>query len=1310
MRPRDRSRLAVLLSAPLGAAVLLLLLSATAFAQGGPGLFIRTACNTSTIPNPVTGSTWCFNSTTRDIEVWNGSTFVGVSGGVTGTGTQGAPAAWASSTAIATGGAYVDVTQFGTWGGTAAQNRAAIQAGLDALPSTGGTLALPTGSFLVDCSTTINVTKPVRVIAQGRSATTLVATCASTPIFTVATASSVKFEHMTLTANVSRTSGGYGIRVAGAGGTENQNSYFNNVQFDQQDVGLYCASCSSFVIIASYFTNNVNIGLLIDNTDTPDAGDSKLFASHFVAGVASTHIFHQAAGGLEAVGNKLSGGLNAYSLNVRNGVTTSVLQFVGNSCEDFTSHCVVMTTTGSGTYANFVIGLNEIRAVGSTGPAITIDAASASAIAHGTVSSNTIFIDQASTRGIEIIHAQDILVTSNTINCGSSSSTTAIYIDATATRPSVGPNKTNNCAIAVENNGILAPLLSGPLTLVPLSTAAAGTGTIQLRELRANGTNFVGLRAPDSLAADITFTLPAIDGSNGDCLVTNGSKVLSFSNVCAGGGGSGITTLNGLSDAVQTFATVNDTNVTLIVSSAAATHTFTQGWTGLLGAARLVASPTSGGIPYFSSATVVSSSAALTNHALVIGGGAGATPKTIAALTNGQLAIGSTAADPVPATLTAGTGISVTNGAGSITIANTGPTGTGAAGRVAFWTGASTFSSDADFLYDSTSHILTVTRNASTLIAPPTDTLAVVAGASASNSYYTADAYAGQGGLIFRRANGTPAAPTALAIDNPIGAIQAIGYSGAAYSTVRGSFGIFAKQNWTGSNQGTYAMWGLTPSNSTTFDEYMRLDADVGLRLRGPNPWADVLAFGAKCDGATNDTAAIANAIASGASVIRYPVGTCLFTTITPVTGQTHVGAGRSVTILKRASGTADMIAVGRDTTSLLFSDLAIDGNNADGNGLVIGDGTAGTFDTTTSIVILRVKFQNFAASSSSTNGMLYTNVSRKIVAVFDSIFTGGSVGIHFVSTSPPLYVSRTVIQTAANAGMLGAGSGFGALVFGSWFYSNRDGISSNINQLHVQHSYIENSTRYGIDFTGGGGTGDLRVIDSFVTCPASGTAVILNITNDATPIDVHGNTLVGGNATCTPIAFTSFPASPTYSAMVYGNKLDNTFATTTFTAPAVVAYGNTTSGATNTFYAGAGNFSGFVGLNIGTPLYRLHVDSGATVQSALFTSTSTTAYNATAAQDNRMGINMPNTANVYGSFGFSIDTTTTLAQFGMKYLGGGLGDFFWKCYNGAWSECMSLAHDGVLTLPHYGGGTGVVTVGTSDSCGAGFRCLRVPN
>ena len=53
--------------------------------------------------------------------------------------------------------------------------------------------------------------------------------------------------------------------------------------------------------------------------------------------------------------------------------------------------------------------------------------------------------------------------------------------------------------------------------------------------------------------------------------------------------------------------------------------------------------------------------------------GAGtATITNLGAATNGQLPIGSAGGDPVLATITASTGVSITNGAGSITIAATG--------------------------------------------------------------------------------------------------------------------------------------------------------------------------------------------------------------------------------------------------------------------------------------------------------------------------------------------------------------------------------------------------------------------------------------------------------------------------------------------------------------------------------------------------------------------------------------------------------------------------------------------------------------
>lgn len=75
------------------------------------------------------------------------------------------------------------------------------------------------------------------------------------------------------------------------------------------------------------------------------------------------------------------------------------------------------------------------------------------------------------------------------------------------------------------------------------------------------------------------------------------------------------------------------------------------------------------GVPTYDGAGTFTAST-LTQHALLVGGASSLI--TSLALTNGQLAIGNTGNDPSAATLTAGTGISIANASGSITINATG--------------------------------------------------------------------------------------------------------------------------------------------------------------------------------------------------------------------------------------------------------------------------------------------------------------------------------------------------------------------------------------------------------------------------------------------------------------------------------------------------------------------------------------------------------------------------------------------------------------------------------------------------------------
>lgn len=76
------------------------------------------------------------------------------------------------------------------------------------------------------------------------------------------------------------------------------------------------------------------------------------------------------------------------------------------------------------------------------------------------------------------------------------------------------------------------------------SLATFNAGSLKLRELTANGSNYTEIKAPDELTGDTTLTLPDGDGSNGQVLVTNGSGTLSWESQSGGGGGAVINLLD----------------------------------------------------------------------------------------------------------------------------------------------------------------------------------------------------------------------------------------------------------------------------------------------------------------------------------------------------------------------------------------------------------------------------------------------------------------------------------------------------------------------------------------------------------------------------------------------------------------------------------------------------------------------------------------------------------------------------------------------------------------------------------------------
>lgn len=188
----------------------------------------------------------------------------------------------------------------------------------------------------------------------------------------------------------------------------------------------------------------------------------------------------------------------------------------------------------------------------------------------------------------------------------------------------------------------------------------------------------------NAASSNITITGDTGGGLTGTSFTfTGGSTGLTFNGsgttetvegtLIVGNGGTGATTLTGV---------LIGNGASAITGNAITQHDVLVG--GASNAITSVAPSSTSGVPLisqgsssnpaFGTAVVAgggTGATSLTSHSLLLGNGTSAI-SALGAATNGQIPIGSTSNAPTLATITAGTGITVTNGAGTITIAASG--------------------------------------------------------------------------------------------------------------------------------------------------------------------------------------------------------------------------------------------------------------------------------------------------------------------------------------------------------------------------------------------------------------------------------------------------------------------------------------------------------------------------------------------------------------------------------------------------------------------------------------------------------------
>jgi len=124
----------------------------------------------------------------------------------------------------------------------------------------------------------------------------------------------------------------------------------------------------------------------------------------------------------------------------------------------------------------------------------------------------------------------------------------------------------NSTGATLSDTG--AAVFTGALDVLGNSTAGSN---IKLYEDTDNGTNYVAFKAPDTIASNVTWTLPAADGTSSQVLQTNGSGTLSFATVSGGASAATPTALG------TVYGVTASTNIAVALGYQAATTTVSAG-------------------------------------------------------------------------------------------------------------------------------------------------------------------------------------------------------------------------------------------------------------------------------------------------------------------------------------------------------------------------------------------------------------------------------------------------------------------------------------------------------------------------------------------------------------------------------------------------------------------------------------------------------------------------------------------------------------------------------------------------------------
>lgn len=302
---------------------------------------------------------------------------------------------------------------------------------------------------------------------------------------------------------------------------------------------------------------------------------------------------------------------------------------------------------------------------------------------------NAAFADANITSGT----INNVLISGSSINTSIASLTSLNLTGITgtnflvSTNGVVGPAVAGTNVLAVANGGTGVANITGMVRANgtnPFTAALPGVDYVAPGGLSGSATNIAGGAAgevPYQQAAGVTNFVPA--GTTGQVMLSGGTGAPTFANQSALTAGSANNLTSGATGSIP-YQSATGTTAMLSGNTTTTPQFVTSTGTGSAAQNPTLTSSTGTGSVVLangptltlSNATGLPLTTGVTGTLGVGNGGLGSTTSP----TNGQIPIGN-GASYVPATLTAGTGISITNGAGAITITNSN-TGLGVANTV----------------------------------------------------------------------------------------------------------------------------------------------------------------------------------------------------------------------------------------------------------------------------------------------------------------------------------------------------------------------------------------------------------------------------------------------------------------------------------------------------------------------------------------------------------------------------------------------------------------------------------------------------